>query len=194
MTMSTKTVTTTALLTALICVASPFSVYIGPIPLSFCSLAVYIAAGLTGKRLSTIAVTAYVVLGVIGVPVFAGFMGGFGRIVGPTGGFIIGYIPCAFVVGLVRDGLRGRAWSYPVAMVAGTIVLYALGTAWYVFQSGVDVAAALAACVLPFLPGDALKIAAASVLCVRLRPLVRRYMTRPAPQREEKKETHEEKK
>ena len=194
MKISSRTIAFTALLAAIICAIAPWTVPIGPIPVSLATFGIYIASCVIDAKHGTVATIVYVVLGAIGVPVFAGFMGGFGRIVGPTGGFIIGYIPCAFVVGLVRDGLRGRAWSYPVAMVAGTIVLYALGTAWYVFQSGVDVAAALAACVLPFLPGDALKIAAASVLCVRLRPLVRRYLTRPAPQREEKKETHEEKK
>ena len=170
---ATRTITTVALLAAIICVLSPFAINIGPIPLSFGSLAVYIAACLISKWHGIAAVVVFILLGAFGVPVFTNFTGGFHKIVGATGGYIIGYIPCALVIGLMVDALEKHIWAYPVAMVAGTAALYACGTAWYMIQSGVSLSAALMACVVPFLIGDAIKIVAATALCFPLRRILK---------------------
>lgn len=156
-----------ALLAAVLCAVSPFSVAIGPIPLSFASLGVYFAVGLLGLGEGTAAVSLYVLLGAVGVPVFAGFAGGFQRIAGPTGGYIVGYIACAVVAGLLWRR-SSSPWRLALALLAGTVALYALGTVWYVLQSGVAVGSALLVCVVPFLPGDAIKIA---VCCGVIPPL-----------------------
>lgn len=174
MKISTKSITFTALLAAVICALSPWSVMIGPVPLSFGSLAVYIAACLLDKKHGTVAVVVFVALGAFGVPVFTGFSGGFGKIAGPTGGYIVGYIFCAAVIGLIVDALEKRIWAYPLAMILGTVVLYAFGTAWFVIQAQTDWIYALSACVVPFLIGDAVKIAVASVLCYKLRFLLKK--------------------
>ena len=102
----------------------------------------------------------------LAVPVFAGWTGGIGITLGVTGGYIIGYILMAFVAGLLYH-LFGRNASGPrkyaamfVSMVAATAALYILGTAWFMAQTRMTLAASLAACVIPFLPGDLIKIIA----------------------------------
>ena len=89
-----------ALFTAVLCAVSPFSIAIGPIPLSFATLVIYLAAGTLGWKYGTLSVILYVMLGAFGLPVFSGFGGGFQKIAGPTGGFIIGYIPLALATGI----------------------------------------------------------------------------------------------
>ena len=83
-----------------------------------------------------------------------------------TGGYLAGYLPCAFLSGLgaERAEKSGRKWLLPALAAAGTAALYALGTAWFMIQTGNTAGAALGLCVAPFLPGDAVKIIAASLL------------------------------
>ena len=92
-----------------------------------------------------------------------------GALLGATGGYLVGYLPCAAMIGVASDRWGDRKWTTPLAMVAGTAACYALGTAWYMGFSGVNLGGAMAACVVPFLPGDALKIAAASAVAAALR-------------------------
>ncbi len=157
-----------ALLAAGLCVVGPVAFYVGPVPLSLATLAVYFAAGLLPVGESVTAVGVYVLLGGIGMPVFSGFLGGPERLLGLTGGFIWGYILCCLPVSwLWRGGSRLRLL---VALVAGTAALYALGTLWYMAQTGCSLPTALVVCVLPFLPGDAAKMA---LVCGVLPPLRR---------------------
>jgi biotin transport system substrate-specific component len=119
-------------------------------------------------------------LGAIGVPVFAGFTAGVGILAGPTGGYIIGYVAGAFVIGLICDRLKNsvsgvRALAVLTgAMILGILACYALGTAWFMYLTNTPLLAALGMCVFPFIPGDALKIIAAVFLCSRLRGFVAR--------------------
>ena len=175
---ATRSITTTALLAAVICVMSPLAINIGPIPLSAGSFAVYIAACLIDKRHGTAAVLVFVLLGAFGVPVFTGFTGGFHKIIGPTGGFIFGYIPCAFIIGLIVDRFEKCVWAYPAAMTLGTLVLYSCGVGWYILQARVGLGAALMACVVPFLIGDAVKVIAATALCLPLRGILKSARSR----------------
>jgi len=158
-----------ALFAAVLCAVAPFAVNIGPIPLSFATLVIYLAAGVLDWRLGALSVALYVMLGAVGVPVFSNFQGGLHKIVGVTGGFIIGYIPCAIATGVVVKVLRRRIWAYVLGMAIGTVLLYTCGTAWFMLQSGNPLAASLAMCVTPFLPGDAIKIVFASVISPKLR-------------------------
>lgn len=160
--MKTKQLVRIALMAAVLCVLAPWKIPVGPIPITLASFGVYLAAGVLGPLEGTIAVVIYVLLGAVGVPVFSGFTGGAGCLLGLTGGYILGYIPCAAVSGLLM-GRNAPLWRRALALVAGTAVLYALGTAMYCIQSGKALAAALAACVLPFLPLDAVKIAVCAV-------------------------------
>lgn len=160
--MKTKKLVRIALMAAVLCVLAPWKIPVGPIPITLASFGVYLAAGVLGPLEGTVAVTVYVLLGAVGVPVFSGFTGGAGCLLGLTGGYILGYIPCAAVSGLLM-GHNAPLWRRALALVAGTAVLYALGTAMYCIQSGKALVAALATCVVPFLPLDAVKIAVCAV-------------------------------
>lgn len=153
-----------------------------PIPVSLGTLGVFLTGGLLGKKYGTISMTVYVLLGAAGIPIFAGFRGGLGVLVGPTGGYILGYIAAVFIIGLLIEKLipkaeakRSRAQElavYAAAMIIGLAVCYALGTLWFMVSTHTGVWAALVSCVFPFLPGDALKIAAGALLTQRLRHLL----------------------
>lgn len=180
----------TAVMAALICIAAPFSVPIGPIPISLATFAIYLAGGLLGAKKGTLAVTVYILLGAVGLPVFSGGEGGLQKLFGVTGGYIIGYIPCVIITGLFVDlffkkkstiknkflNWLSRAWSVPVGMILGTVVLYAFGTAWFIIARGVTFEVAMAGCVYPFIPGDLIKIACATVLTIALRDRLSKIM------------------
>ena len=169
--MKIKDMTLTAMMAALICAAGPLVIPVGPIPLSLASFAIYLTGAVSGKKRGTIAAALYLLIGIAGVPVFSGFSGGFQKLAGVTGGYLIGYLPCAFLSGLGTEEAekRGRRWILPAMMAAGTAALYLLGTAWFMIQSGNAPGTALSLCVIPFLPGDAIKIAAAATLTVPVR-------------------------
>ena len=171
--MKTNDLTLTAAMAALICVAGPLTVAIGPVPLSLASFAVYLAGAILGWKRGSLAVAVYLLIGLAGVPVFSGFSGGVQKLFGVTGGYFIGYVACALITGLFSGEPRVKkprpAWMMAAGMVLGTAVLYAVGTAWFIAQTGNALAAALGMCVLPFLAGDAVKIAAASVIAVPVR-------------------------
>ena len=165
--MKVKDMTLTAVMAALICITGPLTIAIGPIPLSLATFAVYLAGAVLGKKRGTLAVAIYLLIGLIGIPVFSGFSGGFQKLAGVTGGYLIGYLPCAWLSGMGVEHTGGNekaSWILPVMMAAGTAVLYGIGTAWFMIQTGNGLGAALGLCVLPFLPGDAAKIAAVTVI------------------------------
>ena len=166
-----------ALMTALICVAGPLSISIGPIPITLSNFAVYLAAAVLGAKGGTIAVALYLLIGAVGVPVFSGFSGGLQKLMGGTGGYLVGYIPGAWIGGLaVKPGQTqpDKKWLLPLNLVLGTLVIYILGTAWFMLQTGNNLASAMGLCVLPFLPGDAAKIVATTLLAWPIRRAIYR--------------------
>lgn len=163
---STRDLVLTAVFAALLCVAAPFTVPVGPVPISLATLMIYITAGVLGAHRATAAVALYVALGAFGLPVFSNFSGGLPRIVGATGGYIIGYIPLAFICGLPTSLSPRKHFNvlFPAAAVIGTATLYTLGTAWFVFSTGNTLAYALSVCVVPFIAGDLAKIVVAQLV------------------------------
>ena len=178
--MKVRDMTLTGAMTALICIAGPLVIPAGPVPLSLATFAVYLAGAVLGKKQGTLAAALYLLIGLIGIPVFSGFSGGFQKLAGVTGGYLAGYLPCAFFSGLGTEKAekKNRIQILPVMMTAGTAVLYVIGTAWFMLQTGNAPGAALSVCVIPFLPGDAVKIAAATMLA----PAIRRAVRRAIPQ------------
>lgn len=157
------TLTKTAIVTAVICVLAPLALPIGPVPISLATLAIYFALYLLDWKLSALSVVVYVLIGMVGLPVFSGFTGGMGKLMGPTGGYIVGYIPMALLSGWIICRYQNR-WIQFAGLVGGTALLYVLGTAWFCIATGNPVGAALGMCVVPFIPGDLIKIAAAMLL------------------------------
>ena len=171
--MKTKDMTLIAVMAALICVAGPLTIPVGPIPLSLATFAVYLAGSVLGRKKGTIAVGLYLLIGIIGVPVFSGFSGGFQKLAGVTGGYLIGYLPCAYLSGVGAEKRDNTGWWFHVLMMtAGTVVLYAIGTIVFMQHTGNTLGAALSLCVIPFLPGDAIKVAATALITQTLRKAV----------------------
>lgn len=164
-------------MTAVVCVIAPWSLSIpvSPVPISLGSLAIYFALMVLGMKRGTIVTLLYILIGLVGVPVFSGLSGGAGKLLGPTGGYIVGYIFMALICGFFLDkwrtnlnvkeniGRKNLALSV-LGMVLGTIVLYAFGTAWLAISLNMTFPAALAAGVIPYIPGDIVKLIIAMVV------------------------------
>ena len=172
-TVDTRRLTLSAVMAAVMCVLAPISIPIGPISITGGTLAIYLTAYLLGGVWGTASTLVYLLMGMVGLPVFSNYMGGISRLAGPTGGYLVGYIPMALLAGTIAgaslrrfrgQGKKGAALALVLqflGMAAATAVLYAFGTAWYCVQAGVDLQKALAACVIPFIPFDLIKMAAA---------------------------------
>ena len=168
----TRSLVTAALFTALLVVFSQITIPLpfSPVPLSLSVLAVFLIGGLLPPKAAGGAVLAYLVMGIVGLPVFAGFLAGPGRIFGPTGGYLVAYPLMAFLValGASRKGQPGffclAAW-----MAASLALCYLLGTIWMMAYTGRDALGVLGMAVFPFIPLDLCKAAAAAAVSVRLR-------------------------
>ena len=114
----------------------------------------------------------YLLAGALGLPVFAGGLGGIGRFFGPTGGYLIGYLPTVYLIGKIAHRTQPRLIVNVLAMICGTLVLYAFGVSWLKIISGMPLSKTLALGMYPFLIGDALKIAAAAAIAKALRPII----------------------
>ena len=161
-----------ALFAALTAVFAQLSLPIGPVPISLATFGVMMCGLLLGGRYGALSMLCYILLGLVGVPVFSGLRGGAGALVGATGGYIVGYLPYAILAGMQffpRDSFGSRC----VMLLLGTLACYVLGTGWFMYQSGRALGDSLTLCVLPFLPGDAAKIALAAFLAPRLRKALR---------------------
>lgn len=170
--MTTYQLAVTALFAALLCILSPIALPIGPVPISLATLIIYLAVYLLGTKLSAISCAIYLLLGLVGLPVFSGYASGLGKLAGPTGGYLIGYIPMAVVAGLIIGRGNANVVRSAIGLVVGTAVLYLLGTIWFVIQMDCTFGYALTVCVVPFLIGDAIKI----VIAVLLGSVVRKRL------------------
>lgn len=158
-----------ALMAVLIAVCAWISVPVSEVPFTMQTFGVFCALGLLGGRRGSAAVLVYLLMGVVGLPVFSGFTGGLGRVLGPTGGYMIGFLCAGLVYWLITSVFGTRLWSMALSMAAGCVVYYAFGTAWYVLvyahgSGSIGVGAALMRCVVPYLIPDAAKLALALVL------------------------------
>jgi biotin transport system substrate-specific component len=162
-----------SLFAALTAVGAFLAIPIGPVPIVLQNMFVYLAGLLLGGRWGLASVGVYLLAGACGLPVFAGGLGGISRFIGPTGGYLIGYLPTVFLIGKISQKASPRVVSDVLAMICGTLVLYACGVSWLKIVTGMSPAKALALGMVPFLIGDALKIAAAAAIAKALRPVIR---------------------
>lgn len=144
------------------------------VPFTLQTFAVFMAVGLLGGKRGTIAVLTYVLLGAIGVPVFAGFSGGIGALLGNSGGYIVGFIFSALVMWAITAKFGEKTWVLGLSMVLGLIVCYAFGTMWFMIAytantGAVGIVAVLGWCVIPFIIPDLCKIGIALILTKRLK-------------------------
>ena len=165
---TTQQMALVAIMTALTCILAPFSLPIGPVPISLTNLVIYFSLYLLGWKLGTLSYVIYLLIGLVGVPVFSGFTAGPAKLFGPTGGYLIGFIPMAIIAGIVIDKFSQR-WIQILGMIVGTAICYAFGTAWFCIQAGYTVSAALAVCVIPFIPADLIKMVIAMIIGPEIR-------------------------
>ncbi|WP_101696647.1 biotin transporter BioY [Clostridium minihomine] len=169
-----------ALFAALTAVCSQIIIPLAPVPVNLATLSVFVAGGILGAKLGAVSQVVYVLLGAFGVPVFAMFTGGMGKLIGPTGGYIIGYVAAAWLTGFLIERWGGQVHTIILAMVLGLSVCYILGTTWFMFVTKTGLVEALMMCVVPFLVGDALKIAVGTTLVHRLRTILSKRGMAPA--------------
>lgn len=144
------------------------------VPFTLQTFAVFCTLGLLGGKRGTAAILVYLLLGALGVPVFAGFSGGIGILFGTTGGYLLGFILMGLVYWVGERLSRDSRGVRIVSMLLGLLLCYAFGTAWFILvytrQSGaIALGTALAWCVVPFLLPDLVKLALALLLSDRLR-------------------------
>lgn len=157
------------LMAAVICILGPLSIPIGLVPISLQNLAIYFALYILGMKKGTLSYLIYMLIGFVGIPVFAGFTGGASKLLGPTGGYIIGFLFMALIAGYFIDKFYDKWYLCFTGMVLGTAVCYAFGTTWLAYQANMSAEAALAAGVIPFIPGDLIKILIATFLGPQIR-------------------------
>lgn len=161
-----------ALFAAMMAVCAQLSIPIEPVPICLTLFAVELCGALLEKKYAAMSAGVYVLLGLVGVPVFANFKSGAAVLFGTTGGYILGYVLCAWVIAFIIEKWGREIWKQVIAMVVGLAVCYFFGTAWFMVLSGRSLAESMTLCVIPFLPGDAVKIALAVVMSATLyRPL-----------------------
>ncbi len=150
---------------ALIALGSWVSVPFFPVPLTLQTLFVLLA-GAVMRRYAVIPVTLYILLGAMGLPLFHNGIAGLGILLGPTGGYLIGFIPGALIVGLAYEAKADRVHVIGLAMA--TLIIYACGISWLMYSTGMGFAAALVMGMLPFILGDVIKASAAYMIAKRL--------------------------
>jgi biotin transport system substrate-specific component len=185
--LTTYQMAVTALMAAALCVLGPLSVPIGAIPISLSNFVICLTAWLLGPKFGTLSVAVYLLIGLVGVPVFSGYGAGIAKLAGPTGGYLVGYLLLAFIGGLFIEKSKGQPVISGIGLVLGDAACYVLGTAWFVFQMQCELGYALSVCVYPFIALDLAKIVVSCVVGALLRK--RLVQAGRKPNRQSKRET-----
>lgn len=166
----TKQMVLIALMTAVTCVLGPLSIPLpfSPVPISLTNFAIFLAIFVLGMKSGTISFIIYLLLGAVGVPVFSSFRGGFQVLAGPTGGYLIGFIFLALIMGFALDHFDRKLVPTIIGMIIGMAVCYAFGTVWLAKLLSLSFKEGLMMGVIPYLAGDAAKIIIATIVGPKL--------------------------
>ena len=174
---SRKRITDTALMglcLAVIIVSSWISIPIGPVPFTLQTMGICLVAGILGPVKGSLTVLIYTFLGLVGLPVFSNFKGGAAALLGPTGGYILGFILTALITGYV-SGKTDKLVFLLISMFLGVTACYITGTVWFYYvynkNSSIGFGQIISMCVLPFIIPDLVKIILASLITVRMKRL-----------------------
>lgn len=173
----TKDMTLIALFAGIIAICSWIAVPT-VIPFTMQTFGVFFTLGVLGGKRGTVAICVYLLLGLVGIPVYANGTSGIGILLGPAGGYMIAWIISGFILWSMEKIFGNRTWVLPVSMLLGLLVCYVLGTLWFsfVYTSGtedVGLWTAFTWCVMPFIIPDLIKIALALALQKRLTPFLK---------------------
>lgn len=156
-----------ALFAAMTAIFTQLVIPIQPVPITMGTLAVMMAGAVLGSHYGALSLVIYLLLGAAGLPVFTMAQGGAGILIGPNGGFLVGYVAMAFVVGRCVEAWGRTFRKLVCAMILGCLTVYAFGVAWFMVLTGTGLVPSLLLCMAPFLPGDAVKILLGSFLVHR---------------------------
>lgn len=181
MKISTKEITLVSLFTALTAIGAGISIPIGEVPITMQTLFVLLSGIILGPKLGALSQIIYIMLGLVGIPIFAGFTGGAQSVMKPSFGFIIGFVFAAYIVGKITHTSEGlsskKIW---IGSLMGTIVIYLFGLPYMYYMLNIIMAknlgfyAILKGGCLLFLPGDLIKLVVASVVSVKILPILHR--------------------
>ncbi|MDR0920701.1 MAG: biotin transporter BioY [Oscillospiraceae bacterium] len=158
MNVKTKDLTKSGLCVAILVVLAQISFYIGVIPITGAVLGILLMGGILQPPFALMSSLAYICLGVFNLPVFAGFKGGYGVILGVTGGYLLAYPIMAFSIALIIKKIGNRSiFTLLISFTSGILILYILGTAWFMLIGGYSLSTALTLCVYPFIPAELIK-------------------------------------
>jgi biotin transport system substrate-specific component len=163
-----------SLMAALTAVGAYIHIPIGPVPMVLSTLFVLLSGLLLGSRWGLISMGIYLLIGAMGIPVFAGGKGGIAHFFGPTGGYLLGYVLSAWITGFISERSRGSAALDVIAILVGSLAVYWIGVPWLKIMMKMSWTKTFAAGMIPFLIGDAVKGTAAFILARSTRPMLRR--------------------
>ena len=174
--MSTQKMALAAVMTAITCILAPLSIPIpiSPVPVTLTNLAILLTACLLGWKLAVSSCILYLLLGIAGLPVFSAYGSGIAKVIGPTGGYLVGFIPLSIAAGLVFEHVKNPLMRIVFLAAATGLLLYLPGTAWLAFQANLTFDKALMMGVIPYIPGDLVKI----ILVVILGPALLQSLKR----------------
>ena len=161
-----------SLMAALTAAGAYLAIPIGPVPIVLQNLFVMLAGLLLGAKWGLASVLLYLLLGAVGLPVFAGGAGGAAHFLGPTGGYLLGYAPAVAIIGTVSHVKKPGFVTDLPALITGSLVVYIFGVGWLKVVTEMPLGKAITVGMIPFLPGDALKIAVALFAA----PIIRRHI------------------
>ena len=149
------------------------------VPFTLQTMGVFLACIVLGGKRGTLSILVFILLGAVGIPVFSGFTGGFGILLGSTGGYIIGFIASALIMWLFERIFGEKPWAIVVSMVLGLAACYAIGTVWFMLvyaknSGAVGLGVVLGWCVIPFIIPDIAKMAVALVMGRQLKGILRK--------------------
>ncbi len=173
-----KLISYSSLFVALIATGAFLAIPIGPVPIVLQNMFVLLAGIILGPRWGLATVGVYLLIGACGLPVFSNGKAGIGTIFGPTGGYLLGYLPAVFFTGLISNNHFSKKWNKQAvfdvfAMVTGSIIVYAVGVPWLKVVTNMDWNKAFMVGMYPFIIGDILKIIAASFIAKSIRPYIK---------------------
>lgn len=163
-----------SLMAALTAVGAYIHIPIGPVPIVLSTLFVLLSGLLLGSRWGLVSMALYLLVGAIGIPVFAGGKGGLVHFFGPTGGYLLGYVLASWITGFISERSRGILILEILAVIAGSLTIYGLGVPWLKIATQISWPKALILGMVPFLIGDAVKASVALMLARAVRPILTR--------------------
>lgn len=172
--MNSRKITLVGLMAAIMCVLGPISIPVGPISISFLTLAIFLSLYITGTKFTLYSYFIYCIIGAVGMPVFSNYSGGLSKIMGITGGFIFGFYLVILISGLFVEKFENKLIHF-LGMVVGTIISYVIGVIWFVILTKSELTTALTICVLPFIPGDIIKILMAIFIGKKLKYIKKQH-------------------